>query len=349
MPSAQDLVLITGGTGHLGFRVLVDALHAGYNVRAAVRSQEKANAILEAPSVNAFSPSSSQLSFVIVENILEDGAYDEAVKGVQYIIHVASPISAKTEDIPEEEFDSYFIQPALKGTLGILKSASKISGIKRIVITSSEVAIIPWKEFYQEESDVIFNDQWKTPLAKAPYANKFEAYAASKVGALLATQDFVKENNPGFDVINMMPSFIVGKNELVTKVEEITSGTNGAALGQVLGVKNPYPNPSTTVFVNDIAKLHVLALDPKIPGNQSFLANSEGINGTNWGDAIDIVAKHYPEAVAKGILPNNGSQPTKSTLIDVSRTESVFGMKFEPYEVQVKSVVGHYLDLVGKK
>ena len=111
-----------------------------------------------------------------------------------------------------------------------MKSAGKVAGIKRIVITSSEVAIIPWKEFYQEESGIIFSDQWKTPLANVPNANKFEAYAASKVGALLATEDFVKENNPGFDVISLMPSFIIGKNELVTDVKDVMSGTNGAAL-----------------------------------------------------------------------------------------------------------------------
>ena len=35
--SGEDLVLITGATGHLGFRVLLDALQHGYTIRAAVR------------------------------------------------------------------------------------------------------------------------------------------------------------------------------------------------------------------------------------------------------------------------------------------------------------------------
>ena len=112
MPSAQDLVSITGSTSHLGFRLLVDALHAGYNVNVALRSQAKADTVLEAPSVKTFAPSCSQLSFVIVETVRDDGAYDEAVKGVQYIIRVASHISVKAEEIPAEEFDNYFIQSA---------------------------------------------------------------------------------------------------------------------------------------------------------------------------------------------------------------------------------------------
>jgi len=49
-----------------------------------------------------------------------------------------------------------FIQPAVKGTTGILKSALKIPSIKRIVITSSGVAIIPWKDFFVHGSPHIF-------------------------------------------------------------------------------------------------------------------------------------------------------------------------------------------------
>ena len=222
-----------------------------------------------------------------------------------------------------------------------MKPASKVAAINRIVITSLKVAIISWKEFYPEASGITFSDQRKTPLTKAPFANKFEVYAASKSGALLATEDFVKQNNPSFDVINLMLSFVIGENEQVTDIKDVMSGINGAVLGQVLGVKNPYLNPSATVFVNDIAKLNVLALNPELSGNQSFLANPRVIKGITWGGVTDIVAKNYPEAVAKGIPPNNGFQLTRSTLIDVSRIETVFGVKFQLCEVQVKSFADH--------
>ena len=90
------------------------------------------------------------------------------------------------------------------------------------------------------------------------------------------------------------------------------------------------------------------ALDPKIEGGQSFLAVSEGTKGTVWSDAIDIVNRNFPEAVKKGILPNNGSTPTRRTKIDSSRTEKVFGIKLLSYEEQVKSVVKQYLTLLGE-
>ena len=332
---------VTGGSGHLGFRVIVSALEAGYKVRAAVRSEDKASAIKAAPSVSRYLDS---IEFTIVPDILEDGAYDKAVKGVSYILHSASPISFPTDD-PERDL----IEPAVKGTTGILKSAAKISTIKRIIITSSEVAIIPWADFIMNESDTIWKDTNQIQEPHGPYSNHFEAYAASKVKALHASEAFIESVKPSFDVINIMPSFIIGRNELVTDLKDITKGTNGPALRVLLGEKAPFANPSTTVYVNDVAEIEVRALNPKVAGNQNFLVSSGGIKGTTWNDVVEITRRNFPEAVKRNVFPLDGSQPTKSTKVDSSRTEEVFGIKLADYETQVKSVVGHYLALYEKQ
>jgi nucleoside-diphosphate-sugar epimerase len=93
----------------------------------------------------------------------------------------------------------------------------------------------------------------------------------------------------------------------------------------------------------------VEALNPKVEGNQSFLAVSEGERGTVWEDAIDIVNRNFPKAVAKGVLPNNLPASTKRTKVDSSRTEKVFGFKFQSYEEQVKSIIMQYLTLLGEE
>jgi nucleoside-diphosphate-sugar epimerase len=111
---AGELVLITGGTGLIGIKVIQLALKAGYSVRAAVRSQAKADAVLATPTVKEISPG-SRLTFAVVPDILADGAYDEAVEGVKYIIHVASPV-IKGEGFAPHEWESGIIQPAIKGT-----------------------------------------------------------------------------------------------------------------------------------------------------------------------------------------------------------------------------------------
>jgi nucleoside-diphosphate-sugar epimerase len=110
MPS--DLVLITGGTGHVGFKVLVEALEAGYSVRAAIRDTSKKQLIVSTKSIQAINPG-PRLTFIIVPDITVDSAYDEAVKGVKYVIHVASPLS--TASMKPEDFGTLLIEPAVKG------------------------------------------------------------------------------------------------------------------------------------------------------------------------------------------------------------------------------------------
>lgn len=342
-----ELILITGGTGLIGIKTIQLALKAGYSVRAAVRSQSKADAVLATPTVKAINPG-SRLNFIIVPDILVDNAYDEAVKGVKYILHIASPI-VKGEGFTPEQYETHLVQPALRGTSGILESAYKTSGIKRIVITSSEVAIIPWEEFIAKEVDTVFDDTYQIPFPAGPYSHVFEAYSAGKVRALVATKQFVADKKPEWDVINIMPSFTIGDNEMITDPKLISDGTVSAAMAQILGSDSGWGAvPSTSVHVADVARLHVEALDPKIEGNQSFLAVSEGERGTRWEEAIKIVNRNFPEAVKKGLLPNNGVATTKRTKVDASRTEKVFGFKFQSYEEQVKSVVKQYLGLVGE-
>ena len=88
MAANQSLVLLTGATGFIGFRTLVETLKAGYRVRASVRSNEGVQKVRNAASIK---PYLDQLEFVLVEDILKDDAYFEAVKGVDYVIHLASP------------------------------------------------------------------------------------------------------------------------------------------------------------------------------------------------------------------------------------------------------------------
>jgi len=71
--------------------VLVEALEAGFHVRATVRSAAKADKILAAPSIKRLNPG-NKLEFANVPDMLVEGAYDEAIKGATFAIHVASPL-----------------------------------------------------------------------------------------------------------------------------------------------------------------------------------------------------------------------------------------------------------------
>ncbi|KAL9112196.1 MAG: hypothetical protein Q9227_003573 [Pyrenula ochraceoflavens] len=341
---AGDLILISGVSGHIGYRTLVEALSAGYQVRAQVRGESSLQKVKTAPSIQ---PYLSHLSFITVPDIEAEGAWDEAVKGAKYIIHVASPIaSPKYQD---NEWEEKLISPAVRGTLSLLNSALRVAGpqLSRIVITASTLSIIPWTDVLAE-SGTTYTENSRTQRPSGPFGSTFEAYSASKVASFLETEYFLRREKPQWDVNFIAPSFTIGANELVTDASEILAGTNGTAFGIVLGEKSVVPTPSMSVHVNDIAKMHVRALDPSVAGGQVFIGVSN-LSRTRWEDAERIVRRNFPEAVVKGLLPLGGERPTKNLNIDNSLTRKTLGMDFMDFEEQVKSVTEHYLKLKGEE
>jgi nucleoside-diphosphate-sugar epimerase len=146
-----------------------------------------------------------------------------------------------------------------------------------------------------------------------------------------------------------MPSLVMGKNELATTTAAVASGSNMLMMGVLLGNKNPLPYVGTTVHIDDVAFVHVKALDESVPPNEKFACNSNGIDGIVWDEANDIVKKHFPEAVEKGILSANGSCGTKKVKYDARRTEEVLGFKFKGWEEQVVSQAGWFIEVAKKE
>ena len=94
------------------------------------------------------------MSFVVVANIAEDNAFDQAVQSdppFDYVVHTASPYQY-TFDNPVKDC----LDPAIRGTIGLLESVLKHApGVKRVVFTSSSAAILNppnHREVYDESS-----------------------------------------------------------------------------------------------------------------------------------------------------------------------------------------------------
>ena len=342
---ARDLVLVTGATGFLGFRVLLQTLEQGYQVRAAVRSEAKATTISTNPALKALNRY-SQLSFVVVPDILAPGAFDEAIQGVKYIIHLASPIPL---GIPENvDFDKFFIQPAVQGTLGVLESAKKTPSVKRIVVTSSVVANTGRDGL--DRSTGTINAETRPPYDEGPYTDGSHAYAASKVAALIRAEEWIANNKPAFDVIHIHPSYIFGRDELYESTKEFMSGTNVIPLAIATGRASDAKSYAVSFnHVADTARAHVLSLDPKVAGNQSFLLTNSGENNEKWDDIFDLLGKRYPQALEKGIFKTGSAWTSGGFSADVRKTEETFGFKLATLEEAVAPVLDQFLELLAKE
>ena len=167
------------------------------NSRAGPASRGTVGSTAKAAYLNdLFEEYGDKLEVVVVEDITKDGAFDEAVKGVDAVEHTASPFHTKADD-PEE-----LIRPAVDGTTGILKSILKYGDrVKRVVVTSSCAAvleILPEPKTFNEEN-------WNTLSVKeveekGKAANNMSKYRASKTlaerGTLLLFHNALTLNLP---------------------------------------------------------------------------------------------------------------------------------------------------------
>jgi nucleoside-diphosphate-sugar epimerase len=342
---SKGLVFLTGATGFIGYKALIFSLEHGYSVRAAVRSEEKKQIVLNSKLVRALNPG-PDLTFVIVKDLAAVDAYAEAVKGVDYIVHIASSMVFNGLVHKPEDRKSYFVDSAVAGVRSILDAANKEPSVKRVVITSSTSAQLAIEAFASNTTNV--NDEsTRTPFVDEPYDNDFYAYNAGKVASLAVADNYVAEHKSTFDIISITPAYVGGRADLITDIEGMT-GTNLAFLSANLGTKNPHPNPSITVHVDDVALMHVLALDTeKIPGNRLYLAVSGSVDGTQWNDSIAIAAERYPKAIAAGAFPNDGEQPTVVCPYNTSETRKIFGIDFKPFSEIMTSILDQYVELKG--
>ncbi|KAL8774813.1 MAG: hypothetical protein Q9209_000752 [Squamulea sp. 1 TL-2023] len=221
--------------------------------------------------------------------------------------------------------------------------------MKRVVITSS-VSV-----FMTDDQSKVHDETTLAPVPEDSFATKdiYAAYHTSKVLAYRSTQTFLRETKPHFRTISLMPSFVVGKHELLTTPSSIISPatSNLVPLAPIFGPGMPFPIPGTTVHIDDVAIIHIAALDPKIDvnGNKGFILTAGGIEGIQWNDAKEIVRRRFPEAVERGLLPCEGSTETRAMRVDGGKAERVFGFEYKGFEEQIVSVVGWYLVAVRKE
>jgi len=89
--SRSEQVLVTGGTGYLGSRIIVTLLEQGFNVRTTVRSPARET---ELRAMIASELGANATLSIHVADLLKDGGWAEATKGATHVIHPASPMPA---------------------------------------------------------------------------------------------------------------------------------------------------------------------------------------------------------------------------------------------------------------
>jgi dihydroflavonol-4-reductase len=256
-------VLLTGANGYIGRHILLELLNQGYQVRASVRSLDKAEPVIAAlkPFVKDVNLLSSNLEFIELA-LDKDAGWSKAMDGIEVLLHTASPFPLV---IPADE--NKLIRPAVDGTIRALKAA-KESGIKRVILTSSNAAIfardLPAGATHFDET------MWTDinhPIGRA-------AYRRSKTLAELAAWDFVKNQAPEIALTVINPTLVIGK-PLDTEF-----GSSMALIDQLVkSTKRMLPDLKLGIVdVRDVAKMHVDAIKIPETRGERILSTSETLS-----------------------------------------------------------------------
>lgn len=125
--------------------------------------------------------------------MVSENAFDDAVKGVAGICHLASVLTFS--NVADE-----VIPPTVKGTTNILASAGKESSVKSVVYTSSSTAaLMPVADKVVHIKEDTWND-YAVKAAQEPNPDSFTVYAASKTEAELAFWKAAKDAKASFQV-----------------------------------------------------------------------------------------------------------------------------------------------------
>lgn len=361
----SSLLLITGATGHVGFRTLVHALRSGLEIRVTVRSRTKARILLSrigskvphldlgtAPTYQVGSSTMRpRLTFAVIPDVAVEGAYDDAMEDITHVIHVASPLVTGSQVPPIEcdQADGFFIRPAVQGTVSLLEAADRCGTVKRVVITSSIVALIPVAQMEGTETrppNTPVRPTNRIPFTSGPYHSEFAAYANSKIAALDAAERWHERECPAFDLVHLHPSFVLGRNDMATTLAECMKGTNAIVLAMLLG-RTYGPLAGATVHVDDVARCHVAAAvdEENVPGNASYILSQ----ASTWNDAKDIAASRFPKAMEGRLMVRTGNVDTMAVEVDTKLSLDTFGPTFQDFEAQVRSLCAQYIRLKSSR
>jgi dihydroflavonol-4-reductase len=250
--ASNETVLVTGGSGFLGSWCLVELLRRGYRVRTTVRNPSREpdiRAMLE-PEVEA----GDRLS-VHVADLNDAAGWDEAIGGCDYILHVASPFPPQQPKDPDE-----LIVPAREGTLRVLR-AGLDAGVKRIVVTSSAVAVGGGGK-PPNTGEAYTEADWSDP------ANPdMTPYGRSKTIAERSAWDLVSERGEKSRLSVVCPSAILGpplSNDLSYSLQLIQRLLKGMPGMPRLGF--------SFVDARDVADIQIKSMTAPEAAGERFLA-----------------------------------------------------------------------------
>lgn len=277
----MSTVLVTGGSGFIGSHCILQLLAAGHQVRTTVRNLKREAEVRTLLQQGGAEPG-NRLTFAAAD-LEKDEGWAEAVKGCEYVLHVASPFPAT---LPKNEND--LIRPAREGALRVLR-ASRDAGVKRVVLTSSFASV----GYGLPPQDAPFTEKnWTNPDGEGVVP-----YVKSKTLAEKAAWDFIAKEGGQLELAAVNPVAVFGPvlgpdySTSILIIQKMLDGELPGCPKLKFGA----------VDVRDVADLHIRAMTHPAGKGERFLAVT--------GDFISM--KEIGEVLRKNLGPAARRVPTR--------------------------------------
>lgn len=318
-------VLVSGASGFIAGHVVEQLLAKGFEVRGTVRDPQDS---VKTAHLRAL-PGAERLTLMAAD--LTDPDPFTAQADVDAILHLASPYVINVAD-PQRDL----VDPAVQGTLSMLRAAAANPRVKRVVLTSSMAAVTD-----SPEDHVLTEADWNTrsSLTRNPYYY-------SKTLAERAAWEYMEREKPGFDLVVINPFLVIGPSH--------TRAINTSPQTLVDMLKGIYPAVMALTWgfvdVRDVAAAHVAAMERVgasgrylcVAGNKSMaetiaLMRAAGYQGKlpkldlsgPIGTALMKLASYgQPKGVGSYLRTHLGRVPQ----YDASRSMRELGQHYRPVE-----------------
>lgn len=309
MENTTKPVLVTGATGFLASHIILELLKRKYKVRSTVRS-------LKDPSkfdhLFTLVPHAKEYLELVEADLLKESSWDNAVKGCDIVLHVASPFPST---VPKDETE--IIKPAVQGTLNVLSACAK-NGVKKVVLTSSVAAVI-----CGNERSICTEDDWSSETACPPYEK-------SKLLAEEAAWKFYNQNKDKFELTVLCPGLLWGP---IINSNSFTSGE--IVLLIMKGQLPAIPNLTFPIAdVRDAAIAHIRAMEKKETNGKRYLIVSETVSAEQ---TVNILRKEFAR------------YGYRFPILKVGKLAATLASFYNPMFKLFLSVIGHRYEISNKK
>lgn len=250
-------------------------------------------------------------------DLLEEGSFDSVIQGCHGVFHTASAVLFVFDD-PQTQL----IDPAVKGTLNVVKSCAKSPSVKRVVVTSSIATAL--YNGAPRTPEVVVDETWFSNSDFLWEQKMWYQYA--KTSAEEVATKFLTENN--IDYVVMNPAVTIGP-----LLQPELNGSSNLVLNLLNGSETFMNAAFGWVNVKDVANAHIEAYEDGSASGRYCLCERV----IHFSELTNILRRMYPTLQIPDKCADD--KPYMQTFQVSKEKAKTLGIEFIPLEESLKEIV----------